>query len=396
MGVRRGVRRRGRRRGRRGARPGSAGRVKRVQPLDAGFRVGFAVNHLGQQVAAGLGHPVPHHHGKVHRGVARRRLRGGYALVFLLDLALFEEHLVLAPGLGIRGEQQDSGGHAVEAMHGDQVREAELVPEPDQGRFLDVRPAGGGGQEMWLVHDQQVIVLVQDVQLHRDPGLRRQGAVVPDERMVLHRRAAVQGYARLADDLAGVEPVLDALGIDVAPAVHHVVQRRLPGPLVRQAQARRVDSVAHGEGGLHHRTILRVRPPARPAAPAPPARARAGAQLAGRARASRRSGARRSARAAPVCPPPPRAEFAPNVRVRRKLPATSGASGELEGPRSRSPAPPAPPAPAPALCLPDQPLRPSSRQPCEFAGNFRRPRGLPANSRDRADRPADEKKVLDK
>ena len=271
--------------------------------------------------------------------MARCGLRGGHTLVFLLDLALFEEHLVLAPGLGVRGEQQDAGGHAVQAVHGNQVREAELVPEPDQGRFLDVRPAGGGGQEVRLVHHQQVIVLVQDVQLHRDPGLRRQGPVVPDERVVLHRRAAVQGDPRLADDLAGVEPVLDALRIDVPPAVHHVVHRGLPGPLVRQAQTRRVDAVAHGKGGLHHPTILRARPPAPPrSAPAPPCRGRDPVPLP----EPRRRRLRRPASSSS----PDTFEVAGNIRRPRTLPATSRCAAELRPSRParcrvRVPRPPA-------------------------------------------------------
>ena len=315
--------------------------------------------------------------------MARCGLRGGHTLVFLLDLALFEEHLVLAPGLGVRGEQQDAGGHAVQAVHGDQVREAELVPEPDQGRFLDVRPAGGGGQEVRLVHDQQVIVLVQDVQLHRDPGLRRQGAVVPDERMVLHRRAAVQGDPRLADDLAGVEPVLDALRIDVPPAVHHVVQRGLPGPLVRQAQTRRVDAVAHGKGGLHHPTILRARPPAPPrSAPRPCAAAATQYRCPGPA------------------PPPPALQFAGDLRGRRKGPATSDASGELAMRRRPAPVTPCalPPSPSPpARASPAARPCSSSPDPCQVAGKVRRPRTLPANSRAPRPQPsADEKKVLDK
>jgi hypothetical protein len=64
------------------------------------------------------------------------------------------------------------------------------------------------------------------------------------------------GDAALAHDLAGVEPVLDALGVDVSPAVHHVVHCGVPRALVREAQAGRVHAVAHGKGGLHHRSIL--------------------------------------------------------------------------------------------------------------------------------------------
>ena len=331
--------------------------------------------------------------------MARGRLGGGHALVFLLDLALFEEHLVLAPGLGVRGEQQDAGGHAVEAVHGDQVREAELVPEPDQRRFLDVRPAGRGGQEVRLVHDQQMIVLMQDVQLHRDPGLRRQGAVVPDEGVVLQRRGAVQGHPGLADDLPGVEPVLDTLGIDVPPAVHHVVQRRVPGPLVRQAQARCVDAVAHGEGGLHHRTILRVRP-SRPRPRAVPLASRPSRLPPGL------PAVLRHAWPAPALPPAhaPRrtSQFAGDMPVRCKRPATSrGCAQVLQSVRPASrpwpPAPPQraePPAPARRCPLSPAPARalPSSREACPFAVSVRRPRTLPATSRDGAD----EKKVLDK
>ena len=243
------------------------GAVEGPQPFDPGLGVGFAVDHLGEQVAAGLRHPVPDHHGEVDGGVPGRGLGGGHALVFLLDLALLEEHLVLAPGFGIRGEQQDPGGHAVQPVHGNEVRQVQLVPEPDQRGLLDVGAAGRGGQEVRLVHHEEVLVLVQDVQFHRDPDLRRQGAVVPDEGVVPQRGGAVQGDAGLAHDLAGVEAVLDALRVDVAPAVHHVVHRGVPRPLVREAEAGRVDAVAHGQGGLHHRSILLCRRLRRPSPP---------------------------------------------------------------------------------------------------------------------------------
>ena len=141
-------------------------------------------------------------------------------------------------------------------MHGNEVRQVQLVPEPDEGRFLDVRAARSGGQEVRFVHHEEMVVLVQDVQFHRDAALRRQGAVVPDEGVVPQRGGPVQRDARLANYLAGVEAVLDALRVDVAPAVHHVVHGGVPRPLVREAEAGRVDAVAHGEGGLHHRSIL--------------------------------------------------------------------------------------------------------------------------------------------
>ena len=173
----------------------SAG-VERFSLLDAGFGVRFAVDDFGEQVAAGLCHAVAHDGREFDGGIACGGRRSGHAFVFLLDLALFEKHLVLAAGLRIGGEQQQPGGHAVQAVHGDEVRKVQQIPEPDQCGFLDVGAARGGGQEVWLVHHKEVLVLVEDVDFHRKPGFRRERAVVPDEGVVLRVGCAVSGARR--------------------------------------------------------------------------------------------------------------------------------------------------------------------------------------------------------
>ncbi len=110
----------------------------------------------------------------------------------------------------VGGEQQQAGRHSVQAVHGDEVREVEQVPEPDQRGFLDVGAARRCGEEVRFVHHQDVFVLVEDVDFHGQAGLGRECAVVPDEGVVLQLGAAVQRYAAFAHDLSGVKAVLDA------------------------------------------------------------------------------------------------------------------------------------------------------------------------------------------
>ena len=82
------------------------------------------------------------------------------------------------------------------------------------------------------------------------------GQVAGIQRMVDEGRYCVE----ILNQIAAVRSALDALGIDVAPAVHHVVHRGLPRALLRKAQARGIDAIADGEGGLHHRSILLAGP----------------------------------------------------------------------------------------------------------------------------------------
>ncbi|KMS25591.1 hypothetical protein FE76_14800, partial [Staphylococcus aureus] len=71
------------------------------------------------------------------------------------------------------GEEQHSSGGAIESMRGREVGAVELLAQPHGRGFGDVPTTRDGGEEMWLVDPQQVVVLVQDADLERPRNLMR-------------------------------------------------------------------------------------------------------------------------------------------------------------------------------------------------------------------------------
>ena len=193
--------------------------------------------------------------GAVVGGVRQER----HGLVGLGHGTPFEEQVVGAAGGRVRGEHHDAGRRPVEPVQGHEVIEAELVAQPHQRGLLDEAAARGGGQEVRLVDDHEVLVAVQERVRHGQRGLVGDVPVVPEVLVDAQRRRRRQCGAVRRHDLAAGEARADAVRVHVTEPVEHVVLRGGPAG-GGQAQARGVDAVARGEGrGDGHGSILPAR-----------------------------------------------------------------------------------------------------------------------------------------
>ena len=94
----------------------------------------------------------------------------GDRLVGLRDAAVAEQRLVGAAVPALHDEHQQARGGAVEPVGGGEVRQAEVVAQPDQRRLDDVPAARDRRQEVRLVDDHDALVAVHDPDRERAPA----------------------------------------------------------------------------------------------------------------------------------------------------------------------------------------------------------------------------------
>src|SRR5690606_41553173 len=109
------------------------------------------------------------------------RLQSNNCLVALGNFTALEKHLVVAAGLRIHREQNDSGRGPVQPVHRHQVINAGLVAQANQRRLLEEAPTWSGWQEMRLVPDHEVRILMREVGFQGDRWCYRTGPVLPNE-----------------------------------------------------------------------------------------------------------------------------------------------------------------------------------------------------------------------
>jgi hypothetical protein len=86
-----------------------------------------------------------------------------------VDRAAGEQRLVRPADLAVSREDQHPGGQPIQSVGGAQLGQSELSAKPHQRRLRDVTSPRHGGQEVWFVDNDEVMVLVQhrDVERHR-------------------------------------------------------------------------------------------------------------------------------------------------------------------------------------------------------------------------------------
>ena len=108
--------------------------------------------------------------------------------------------LVRAAFLGAHGEQHQPGGEPVQPVRGAQCGDAQLPAQPGQRGLGDMAAARGGGQEVRLVGDDDVLVAVHDLHRERHRHLGGQLAVEPHEHPRPYGASGGTGRPSAADD----------------------------------------------------------------------------------------------------------------------------------------------------------------------------------------------------
>jgi hypothetical protein len=176
------------------------------------------------------------------RGSCSPRVVAGDRLVGLVHPAVPEERLVEPAVLRSHDEHQQSGGDAVQSVRGTERGQVELAPQPHQRGLHDVPAPGDGGQEVRLVHDDQALVPVHDVDLERHRDLVGQIAMEPEERVRYER--GVRGDGALGPDYPALDQHrVDPSRVDPRQPVDQVVAHAGPRHGRRGAQPDRVEPV---------------------------------------------------------------------------------------------------------------------------------------------------------
>ena len=141
-----------------------------------GYGVGLTRHrlHLHEAAPARFFQPTLAAAGQVQIGSPRR-----HGFVDLVHLPLAQQRVVSRAGGRLHGEDQHTGGFAVQPVHRGQRGDAQQPGQPHQCGLLQVASGGRDWQEVRFVDHHQVLVLVQQRQLKGHPGLGRRGAPVP-------------------------------------------------------------------------------------------------------------------------------------------------------------------------------------------------------------------------
>ncbi len=238
-----------------GQQPVVAEAVAVRQQLDPALAVRRPLDLLRGDHPAFLDDPAADGAGQRHGRVVRRD-----GTVLLADRAVPEEVLVGRPFGRPDGEHGQPGGEPVEPVRRAERGQAQAVAQSGERGLRDVAAPGRGGEEVRLVHDDQVLVPVHHVDREGDRDLLGQLTVEPEVRV--RGEGGVRGDRAVhPDDLPPVEHRVDRRRVDGGQPRHQEVADGRPGAVGGQSQPDGVHAAALGQRGRrcralasHHRT----------------------------------------------------------------------------------------------------------------------------------------------
>lgn len=172
-------------------------------------------------------------------------------------LPLGKQLLVAASRTRLGGKQQNTGCLSIQAVDGRQIVVPKRFSQANQCAVAYIHFRGRGGQEMWFVDHQQVIILVQDPRFEWNVRLIWEISVKPDRPNVIYRFISTDGPTVGIDNLAEFEPVKNAPRLGILEAGDEVFAHTCCAAGSWEVQSGGVDSRSWRQGrGLGHAPIV--------------------------------------------------------------------------------------------------------------------------------------------